>query len=58
MFKASPSKSMSEHLTKMGRGKSKKHLFTKKGSEKKGKFSLFKKKVTADSGENDHDFAD
>lgn len=36
---------MSEHLTSMGKGKPKKHLFGKKKSGgKKGKFSLFKKK--------------
>lgn len=53
MFKASPSKSMSEHLTKMGKGKAKGHMFSKKKSSGgKGKFSLFKKKTVEDS---DHD---
>lgn len=52
MFKANPSKSMSDHITKMAKGK--KGFFGKKDkSNKKGKFSFFKKKKVEDTDNDD-----
>lgn len=49
MFKANPSKSMSDHITSMHKGKSKRGMFGKKDKmKKKGKFSFFKKKTDSD----------
>lgn len=57
MFKANPSKSMTNHISKMAGAKkpAKKNMFGKSGSKKKGKFSLFKK---AGGDVNEHDYED
>lgn len=52
MFKANPSKSMSDHITSMHKGK--KDMFGKKDKmKKKGKFSFLKKKKVMDSDNDD-----
>mgnify|MGYP001568997587 CR=1 FL=1 len=52
MFKANPSKSMTEHISSMAKGKPKKHLFSKKKSGKsKGKFNFFKKAETGQASD-------
>lgn len=52
MFKANPSKSMSDHITSMHKGK--KGMFGKKDKmKKKGKFSFLKKKKVMDSDNDD-----
>ena len=58
MFKANPSKSMSEHITSMAKGKPKKGFFGKKSKgNSKGKFNLFKKQASmVDDSDHDDEF--